>query len=168
MNKVLSIAGLLVLITTNCIAQNNQAGSSVLIDTTLSEIQNQFLNNQAEALLNQASEVFSRYPPNWPEPEARPSALMLLDGVLHDVYAPHRPPVQEFFKTRMREVIEEIEQTEISNGARIWKLYDHGFVIRTKSTTIGFDLIRGESARAEGFPIGKDYMERLIKQCDVL
>lgn len=168
MNKILSIAGLLVLININCNAQNNHTRSSVLIDTTLNEKQNQFLTNQAEALLSQANEVFSNYPPNWPEPAARRSALMLLDGVFHDVYAPQRPPVQEFFKTRMREAIEEIEQTEISNGARIWKLYDHGFVIRTKSTTIGFDLIRGESARAKGFPIGKDYMERLIKQCDVL
>ena len=168
MNKKFSIAGLLVLITISCIAQNKKAGSSALIDTALNEIQNQFLNNQAEALLQQANEVFSKYPPDWPEPEARPSALMLLDGVLHDVYAPQRPPVQEFFKTRMRQAIEEIEQTEITEGARIWKLYDHGFVIRTKSTTLGFDLIRGESARAEGFPISQEYMDRLIKQCDVL
>ena len=168
MNKKLSIASLLVIITISCIAQNNQARSSVLIDTTLNEIQNQFLNNQAEALLNQASEVFSNYPPNWPEPAARRCALMLLDGVLHDVYAPQRPPVQLFFKTRMRKAIEEIEQTEITNGASIWKLYDHGFVIRTKTATIGFDLIRGKSARAEGFLISEEYMDRLIKQCDVL
>jgi L-ascorbate metabolism protein UlaG (beta-lactamase superfamily) len=168
MTKILSIAGLLILITISCIAQKNQAGSSVLIDATLNEKQNQFLNNQAEALLSQASEVFSNYPPNWPEPAARRSALMLLDGVLHDVYAPQRPPVQLFYKTRMMKAIEEIEQTEITKGARIWKLYDHGFVIRTNSATIGFDLIRGQSAHAEGFPIGEDYMARLIKQCDVL
>ena len=168
MNKIFSIAGLLVLITISCKAQNNQARSSVLIDTTLNEEQNQFLDNQAEALLSQASEVFSDYPPNWPEPAARRSALLLLDGVFHDVYAPQRPPVQLFFKTRMRKAVEEIEQTEITNGARIWKLYDHGFVIRTKTATIGFDLIRGKSARAEGFLISKDYMDRLIKQCDVL
>ena len=168
MNKILSIAGLLILITISCNAQNNHTGSSVLIDTTLNEKQNQFLTNQAEALLSQANEVFSNYPPNWPEPSARRSALMLLDGVLHDVYAPQRPPVQLFFKTRMRKAVEEIEQTEITNGARIWKLYDHGFVIRTKTATMGFDLIRGKSARAEGFLISEDYMDRLIKQCDVL
>ena len=168
MNKIFSIAGLLVLITISCNTQKNQPGSSVLIDATLNEEQNQFMDNQAEALLSQANEVFSDYPPDWPEPPARRSALLLLDGVFHDVYAPQRPPVQLFFKTRMRKAVEEIEQTEIANGARIWKLYDHGFVIRTKSTTIGFDLIRGLSARAEGFPIGQDYMDRLIKQCDVL
>ena len=168
MNKIFSIAGLLVLITIACNAQNKQVRNSVLIDTTLNEVQNQFLDNQAEALLSQANEVFSDYPPDWPEPAARRSALLLLDGVLHDVYAPQRSPVQSFFKTRMRKAVEEIEQTEIATGARIWKLYDHGFVIRTKTVTIGFDLIRGESARAEGFPVSEDIMDRLIKQCDVL
>jgi L-ascorbate metabolism protein UlaG (beta-lactamase superfamily) len=168
MNRILSIAGIFVLITINSYAQNNQAGNSDLIDPSLNEIQNLFLNSQAEALLYQANEVFSNYLPNWPEPAARPSALMLLDGVLHDVYAHQRPPVQLFFKSRMRKAIEEIEQTEITNGARIWKLYNHGFVIRTKSATIGFDLIRGKSVRSEGFLISEDYMERLIKQCDVL
>jgi len=168
MNKIFSIAGLLVLITIACNAQNKKAGSSVLIDTTLNEIQNQFMDNQAEALLSQASKVFSEYPPDWPEPASRRSALLLLDGVLHDVYAPQRTPVQEFFKNRMGKAIEEIERTEIASGARIWKLYDHGFVIRTKSVTIGFDLIRGKSARAEGFPISEDIMDRLIEQCDVL
>jgi len=168
MNKILSLIGLILLISLNSYAQEKSGGSSDLIDAALNEIQNQFLNNQAEALLNQASEVFSKFPPNWPEPASRQSALMLLDGVLHDVYAPQRPPVQSFFKTRMRMAIEEIEQTEITNGARIWKLYNHGFVVRTKSVTIGFDLIRGKSARAEGFAISEDYMDRLIKQCDVL
>lgn len=148
--------------------QNNTAESSVLIDTTLNEIQNNFMNKQADALLGQANEVFSRYPPDWPEPEARRSALLLLDGVLHDVYAPQRPPVQSFFKTRMKEAIEEIEQTEISSGAHIWKLYDHGFVVRSSSVTLGFDLIRGKSARAEGFPISEGCMNQLIEQCDVL
>ncbi len=167
MNKILLTASLIVLISIGCFAQKDKIGSSVLIDTTLNEIQNQFVNNQAEALLSQANEVFANFPPAWPEPAARESALLLLDGVLHDVYAPQRPPVQLFFKNRMRDAIEEIEQTEVTNGARIWKLYDHGFVVRTKTVTIGFDLIRGESARAEGFPISKDLMVRLIEQCDV-
>ncbi len=105
MNKILSISGILLLITISCIAQNSQPMSSVLIDSTLSKRQNQYLNNQAEALLGQASEVLSNYPPNWPEPTARHCALMLLDGVLHDVYAPQRPPVQLFFKSRIQKAI---------------------------------------------------------------
>jgi len=168
MKKIFIIAGLLVFTVISFYAQNKKTGSSDLIDPTLNEIQNQFMDNQADVLLNQAGDVLAEYPPAWPEPEARKSALLLLDGVLHDIYAPQRPPVQHFFKTQMRKAIEEIEQTEVTEGARIWKLYDHGFVVKTKTVTIGFDLIRGKSARAEGFPISEELMERLIRQCDVL
>ena len=167
MNKTLLIS-IFILLTICSNAQNNNNGNPELIDPSLNEIQNQFLNNQADALLNQASAVFSLHPPNWPEPAARRSAFMLLDGVLHDVYAPQRPPVQLFYKTRMLNAIQEIENTRISKGAYIWKLYNHGFVIRTNSVTIGFDLIRGESAGARGFAVSEDNMKRLIRQCDAL
>lgn len=133
MNKKFSIAVLLVSITITCVAQNNPARNPGRIDTTLNEVQNQFMDNQADALLGQANKVSSDYPPAWPEPATRRSALLLLDGVFHDVYAPRRVPVQSFFKTRMKKAIEEIEQAEIVNGERIWKLYNHGFVIRTKT-----------------------------------
>ncbi len=167
MKGTLSIACFLTLGILSC-AQNNPSSSADLIDPTLNKIQNQFLNNQAESLLSQANEVFSKTPPGWPEPPGRHSALLLLDGVLHDVYAPQRPPVQEFFKMRMKKAIDEIERTEISDGARIWKLYNHGFVVRTKSVTIGFDLVGGKSVHVEEFSIGDDDMIRLIEQCDVL
>lgn len=168
MKKVLSFAVLAAGFSLACQAQNGQAKSSDLIDPALNEIQNQFMDKQAEALLSQATQVLSEYPPAWPEPPARKSALLLLDGVLHDIYAHHRYPVQEFFRTQMEKAIVEIEQSEIREGMCIWKMYDHGFVVRTPSVTIGFDLIRGLSARAEGFLIEEETMTRLIDECDVL
>jgi L-ascorbate metabolism protein UlaG (beta-lactamase superfamily) len=167
MKNIISITCLLVLIGIAG-AQDNQAPTSGLIDPALNEIQNQFLNNQAEALLGEAGDVFSNFPPDWPEPASRPGALLLLDGVLHDVYAPYRPPVQEFLKTRLARAVDEIEQTEIVDGARIWKLYNHGFLVRTTSVTIGFDLVSGKSVHVEGFSVEDDVMSRLIDQCDVL
>lgn len=168
MKKAVNLLSIVLLAHLSCWAQERRSASPILTDPALNQVQNQFMDNQASALLKEACEVFAAYPPQWPEPEARKSALLLLDGVFHDVYAPHREPVQEFYKSRMEQAIIEIEQSEISHGARIWKLYDHGFVIRTRSVCIGFDLIRGLSAGAEGFPIEEDLMERIISQCDVL
>ena len=167
MKKTLSITLLLSFLVL-CNAQNKQVASSELIDPALNEIQNVFLNNQAEALLNQANKVFSDYPPRWPEPEARQSALLLLDGVLHEVYAHSRPPVQDFFKTRISNAIDEIDQAEIINGARIWKLYNHSFVVKTNSVCIGFDLVSGISSGIEEFSLADEEMSRLIDHCDVL
>ena len=126
MKRVLAIVCLLALMAVNC-TKDKQMDRSDLIDPGLNEIQNKFIDNQAEALLSQADHVLSKYPPDWPEPAARKSALLLLDGVLHDVYAPRRAPVQSFLKTRIKKAVDEIERTEIQNGARIWKLYNHGF-----------------------------------------
>ena len=167
MRKILSIILLLAWMSLIS-AQRNQTVTAGEIDPALSEIQNQFLNNQAEALLSEAGNVLSQYPPGWPEPPSRRSALLLLDGVLHDVYAPFRPPVQDFLTSRLEKAVDEIERAEIENGARIWKLYNHGFLVRTGSVTIGFDLVSGKSVRVDGFSIGNEVMQRLIDQCDVL
>jgi L-ascorbate metabolism protein UlaG (beta-lactamase superfamily) len=164
MIKILSIIYFFIFIPAS-FAQNH---NSDLIDPALNDVQNRFLNNQAEALIDQAGKVLSNYHPDWPEAETRKSALLLLDAVLHDVYAPHRPPVQNFFKKSIKRAITNIEQTEISQGARIWKLYNHGFLVRTNSVTIGFDLISGKSVQVAGFSIEESDMERLINQCDVL
>lgn len=139
-----------------------------LIDPTLNKIQNDFLNNQAQALLTEANEILNEFQPAWPEPVPRKSALLLLDGVLHDVYAPLRPPVQDFFHIRMDKAIAEIEQETVEEGARIWKLYNHGFVVRTAAVTFAFDLVRGKSVGVKDFEIEKGEMKRIINRCDAL
>jgi L-ascorbate metabolism protein UlaG (beta-lactamase superfamily) len=156
----------LVVITTTGAQDNQTTGPD--IDPSLNSVQNTFLNNQADALLNQAGEVLSEVPPAWPEPDARRSALLLLDGVLHDVYAPYRPPVQRFLKTRIHTAAGEIEQTRLTTGARIWKIYNHTFIVRTASVTIAFDLVGRRSFGADGFSINEEDMLRLVNQCDVL
>jgi len=142
--------------------------STQLIDPRLNEIQNAFLNQQARALLALANETFTTHPPQQPEPAERRMALLLLDGVLHDVYAPQRPPVQAFFHSRLEHAVSGIETTTVDEGARIWKLYNHGFFVRTATVTVGFDLVRGHSARAEGFALDNEVMDRIVRQCDAL
>jgi len=61
MKKSLSIACLLALMA-NSSAQTSQTTTADLIDPTLNEIQNQFLNKQAEALLSQDNEVYDTTP----------------------------------------------------------------------------------------------------------
>ena len=145
------------------------------IDPRLNEIQNRFLNQQARALLGVANEAISRFRPQLPEPLERRMALLLIDGVLHDVYAPQRPPVQEFFHARLQHALHQIEDTSVDEGAVIWKLYNHGFIVRTATVTFAFDLVRAYSVRArssrepiEGFVLGDDLMEALVRQCDAL
>lgn len=126
-----------------------------------------FLDRQAEVTLDLVRQALVRFPPQLPEPLLRRMALLMLDGVLHEVSAPERLPVQEFFHSSMRYAAEEMERTRVSRGAMVWKLYDHGFVVRTPTVTIGFDLIRGYSA-GEDFAVDDEVLERIVRQCDAL
>lgn len=83
------------------------------------------------------------HPPACPAPVERQEALMALDGPLHLEAAPRFRSTHAFLVRRMRWILEEIEQTTVTEGARIWHLYNHGFVVRTPSVTFGMDLVRG-------------------------
>jgi hypothetical protein len=138
------------------------------VDPRLTQFQDLMLNKQAEVTLDMANEVFKTTPPQIPEPIERTLALYLLDVLFHDVYAPQRLPVQAFLQNRIENMAEEIENTKVEEGAIIWKLYSHSFVVRTREVTIGFDLIR-PSRRFENFLTDtKAEVGRIIDQCDVL
>jgi L-ascorbate metabolism protein UlaG (beta-lactamase superfamily) len=76
--------------------------------------------------------------------------------------------VQAFFKTRVEAAIEEIEKADVAEGARIWKIYNHGFVVRTRSVTFAFDVVQARRVGVPGFVIPDDLAARLVAQCDAL
>lgn len=161
-------------------AEDNQSATPT-VDPRLNRDDDAFMTRQAGALLASVDEILAGHPPVVPEPEVRRMTLYTLDGVLHDIYAPNRAPVQAFYQRRMAGVAEALESTRADEGAWIWKLYNHGFIVRTASVTLGFDLQRGagqfrvnkpeggrENVPSPGFPIGDDLVKRIVDQCDVL
>jgi L-ascorbate metabolism protein UlaG (beta-lactamase superfamily) len=149
-------------------AQQVEVARQGLINPALNLAENNHLNQQAEALLDAIQETLLRSPPQLVEPPDRRLALLMFDGVLHDKYAPLRPPVQQFFHRRMATGIADIRDSRVESGARIFKLYSHGFVVRTPTVTLGFDLVRAGSVRTEGFLIAETLIEQLVDACDVL
>ena len=139
-----------------------------------------FMTRQAEALLAEVEQTLRGVPPQLPEPRERRLALRLLDAVLHEPFAPNRPPVQQFYHQQIAGAVDSMESTVVSEGAVIWKLYNHGFVVRTASVTLAFDINPGPPAFAvyEGgakvrvaspdLPIAAALLERLVGQCDAL
>ncbi len=75
-----------------------------LVDPSLNLAENQHLNAQAEALLLTIDATLQRHLPALPESGERRLALLTLDAVLHDEYAPARPPVQDFLERRIAPV----------------------------------------------------------------
>ena len=127
-----------------------------------------FFERQAQVSLASASDLLAKYPPGIGASVERRGALTILDQLLHDEEAGRRPAVQEFFHARIRQALGQIRTTRVLQGATLWKLYDHAFVLRTSTVTLAFDLTRAGSAGVEGFVVAEEVIRDLVGQCDVL
>ncbi|MDP6124803.1 MAG: MBL fold metallo-hydrolase, partial [Candidatus Latescibacteria bacterium] len=73
----------------------------------------------------------------------RQHAMLKLDETMHLIDAPTLAPVKEFFRRNIETAIEQIQREKMSNGATVWKLYNHGFVVKTENHCWAHDLVRG-------------------------
>ena len=73
--------------------------------------------------------------------------------------------VQGLIERRLDAAAYEMEHTTVTQNAVIWKLYDHGFVVRTSGFTVAFDMVRGWVAND---PEVNTLTSRIVSQCDAL
>ena len=127
-----------------------------------------FLNQQHEHSLAAAASILAQYPPSMNGGQERDAAFLLLDNVFHETDAAKRPAVQEFFVERTQAVAANLHQAPVEHGAVIWKLYNLGFIIRTASVTIAFDLVSGRHFDEPEAVLPNGLVEDFARQCDVL
>jgi L-ascorbate metabolism protein UlaG (beta-lactamase superfamily) len=137
-------------------------------DSILEKKAYNYLNRQSAAFLKDVDAIIKKYPPQLPLHPERRLGFELIDAVMHDKQAAFRKPVQDFFHQRIENVLNEIETTKVRDGAMIWKLYNMGFIVRTQSVTVAFDLVSGKNSGSDSFALSGNVMNRLIKQCDAL
>jgi L-ascorbate metabolism protein UlaG (beta-lactamase superfamily) len=137
-------------------------------DPNLSQKDNDYIDRQDRVFLDSVNTILTAYPPVLKEGRERSFAKLLMDAVCHDQYAAFRKPVKEFYHARVEKVIDELEKTKVENGAVIWKVYNMGFIVRTRSVTLAFDLVSGASSDSKGFEMSPYELDRLVAQCDVL
>lgn len=119
-----------------------------------------------ERSLGWMGNILDKYQPDVIEHPVRRAALIRMDDILHIESAPHNALVQQFYRQRMEQAIAQIEQTQVDGGMMAWKLYNHGFFIRTPNVSFCFDIVPGTNAT--GFPVGTNVMERIADQSDAL
>lgn len=127
--------------------------------------------NWIAPLFDAADAALCQNPPAHPPSPQRQAALMLLDGPLHLMEASRFRSTRDFLVKRLTRAIESIEQTQVTRGARLWKLYNHGFVLRTPTVTVGMDLVRGwrfMDAPETYYGLPAEWVERLVAQVDLL
>ena len=114
-----------------------------------------------------SNDILRQFPPALAEHPVRRAALIRLDDILHIESAPAKPIVHRYFNQRMETALRQIEQTQVTEGLRIWKMYDHGFVVRTPATTYAIDIVPGAPGIA-GFRVDAAWIARIAQQADAL
>ena len=121
-----------------------------------------YLLKQAAKMFALTDQALTENPPVVGAPMARKLALYNLDAMLHEVKYDNTEPFCDFIDSRIGKVIEDMKNP-VKKGV---KIYNDGFVARTKSANIAFDLVRGECKKQK--LLSDDQIDAIIEKCDVL
>lgn len=123
-----------------------------------------YLSDQAEEVLGNVDATLQAFPPCREPKIARRLAFTALDAVLHDTRYDDSPQFHAFIDTRLRRIADELKKPA-GRGVTVHKLYNDGFIIRTKKVTVGIDIC-GNRKNKKVIP--DELMNELVTACDVL
>ena len=124
-----------------------------------------YLLKQASHMFNLVDEALTENPPVVGAPMARKLALFNLDAMLHEVKYDNTEPFCNFIDSRIGKVIEDMK-SPVKRGVKIYKIYNDGFVVRTKSANIAFDVVRGACKKQQ--LLSDEQVDAIVDKCDVL
>ena len=127
-----------------------------------------YLINQTEKTFHLVDALLKDAPPSSSNPAlARQAALQLLDGVFHDTRLDGCGTISQFMESRLEGILEDM-QKPFEEGMKVYKLYNDGFIVKTKSVTVAFDLYRGGAMKESPSLISDKTMQAIVAQCDIM
>lgn len=132
--------------------------------------QDVYLASQSEKTFQLVNEILSlkENQPSAKSPTlARKSALFLLDGVLHDTRLDGIPAITKFIEGRYEKMLEDMKMP-VKKGLKIYKLYNDGFVVKSKSVTVAYDLYRGVAMKETPTLVSDEVMRKIVDLCDIM
>lgn len=121
-----------------------------------------YLDEQGKAFLKNIDEAFDLYPPSTEFSFPRKQALLLFDAVAHNTFYDKTSHLKDFATSRASKVLADLEKP-MRKGVRLYKIYNDGFIIRTRELTFAVDL----NGRA-GTILPDDVMQKLVDYCSGL
>ena len=126
-----------------------------------------YLQDQASSAFENARKVLSAHPPGTNHSDERKLALLTLDLLLHDTRLDNGKAFLSYMKNINVNLLTELQKTKPSgNEIRFFRFYNHGFIVKTPTVTVGIDLVRG--GKAENYFISDTLMRSIVEQCDIL
>ncbi|ERJ57969.1 MBL fold metallo-hydrolase [Sphingobacterium paucimobilis] len=124
-----------------------------------------FMKEQSSETFKLIQELLAKEPPSAQIGLLRRSALLHMDWVLHDVRLDNSETIRAFLQSRIAMVVEDMKRP-VKKGIRVYKLYNHSFIVKTKSVTVAFDIVKGGKDKSVLIP--DSLMQEVVNGCDVL
>lgn len=124
-----------------------------------------YLDNQARVCFDKVDEVLRANQPSAKENLARDMALLSLDMLLHDTRNDNSPAFHHFINSRLKEMLKDMDKP-VKKGVKIYKAYNDGFIIKTKTATIAIDLVPG-GKKDQPF-INDSLLMAIAERCDAM
>ena len=125
------------------------------------------LQDHATLLFDQAHAILAKYPPSPIHSGERKLALFSIDALLHDVRLDNTKAITDYVEKQFLHVSEKLKNEKLDEKeTRIHKLFNHGFIVKTPSISIGFDIFRG--GRPDNPFVSDSVIRSLVNECDIL
>ena len=124
-----------------------------------------YLQKQAVYMFEMVDEGLTANPPVIGSPVNRKLPLYLLDAMVHETKYDTNEGLFRFIESRTSKLIAELRKPA-KKGLKIYKVYNEGFVAQTGTTTIAFDIVRGDGKTRKLIP--DELIKQIADQCDIL
>jgi L-ascorbate metabolism protein UlaG (beta-lactamase superfamily) len=124
-----------------------------------------YLQKQASQMFGLMDQALTENPPAIGAPMVRKLALYNLDALFHETKYDNSEPFNQFLVSRVNKVITDL-RAPVKKGMKIYKIYNEGFIARTQSVSIAFDIVRG--ACAGKTLISETLIQQMVDYCDIL
>lgn len=125
-----------------------------------------YLSRQNDLAFRQSESVLDAFPPASANVASRRLALLQLDMLLHNATLDTASCLRDYVARRARRVVDCISRPIGDGRVRVCKVYNHGFVVKSRNATIAFDLYSGSCGGQRLIP--KQLMDEIVGQCDML
>jgi L-ascorbate metabolism protein UlaG (beta-lactamase superfamily) len=78
--------------------------------------------------------------PQTGDPEIRKNSICSIDELVLGSYNQQHEQIYEFYRLMLEKAMMEIKTEKVEAGASVWQIYNHGFIVKTPSVLLGFDL----------------------------
>jgi hypothetical protein len=78
--------------------------------------------------------------PQTGDQEIRKNSICSIDELVSGYYAQQHDEIYKFYRLMTEKAMIEIRNEKVEEGATVWQIYNHGFIVKTPTVLLGFDL----------------------------